>query len=83
MKKILFIFAIALVSCETKNITVKDTDTSINGKSIKTYEIDGCEYIGFIAGESSFLSHKGNCKGCMKTMNTVLQAVVKDIKSNQ
>jgi len=38
--------------------------TEINHRSIYTYNIDGCEYIGEIGGDgkNDILTHKGNCK---------------------
>lgn len=63
MKKLILLFAVALVSCETKNVTVSNTDVEIDGRSIKTYEIDGCEYLGMsIGSENGLFTHKGNCK---------------------
>lgn len=36
-----------------------------NQKRIYLYEVDGCEYIGYINGyQSDILTHKGNCKFC-------------------
>jgi hypothetical protein len=59
------IFSIFVVSCETKNATVSDTDIKIAGNTLKAYEIDGCEYIGIDLGSKyGFLTHKGNCKSC-------------------
>ena len=40
----------------------------INGHDIHTYEIDSCEYIGYISTSESranYLTHKGNCKYCL------------------
>lgn len=64
MKKLFLLFAIALASCETKNATINSTEVVINGYEIRNYEIDGCEYIGWLNGNSSVLTHKGNCKFC-------------------
>jgi uncharacterized lipoprotein NlpE involved in copper resistance len=68
MKKLL-IFAstlvITLVGCETKNAVISDTDVEIAGCKFKTYEIEGCEYIGaYIGSNTGILTHKGNCKNC-------------------
>ena len=41
--------------------------TEINHRSIYTYNIDGCEYIGEISGDgrNDVLTHKGNCKNAI------------------
>lgn len=64
MKKLLILVtAVIVVSCETKNVTINKTDTEIAGYTIKTYEIDSCEYLGFnVGGRNGLLTHKGNCK---------------------
>ena len=63
MKKLILMFAVALVSCETKNVTINKTEVEIDGRTIKIYEIDGCEYLGCNVGhENGILTHKGNCK---------------------
>lgn len=62
--KLVALFAIAfMTACETHNTTVTHTDVEIAGRNIKTYEIEGCEYIGNVyGGNGDFLTHKGNCK---------------------
>jgi hypothetical protein len=63
MKKLILMFAVALVSCETKNVTITETNASVDGRSLKTYQIEGCEYLGYSVGhENGVLTHKGNCK---------------------
>lgn len=63
MKKLILMFAVALVSCETKNVTINKTNTEIEGHTIKIYEIDSCEYVGMSVGKNwGLLTHKGNCK---------------------
>ena len=63
---ILSLFAIiflSLTGCASRNIDVKNTDVTIDGKIFKIYLIDSCEYIGFDIGQhSGVLTHKGNCK---------------------
>lgn len=78
MKKILLIFAIALVSCESKNVTITETDTVISGRTIKTYEIQGCEYIGSnVKADNAVLTHKGNCKNCRENLRKEIQSINK------
>ena len=78
MKKILLIFAIALVSCETKNVTITNTDTVIAGRTIKTYVIEGCEYIGStIQSDNAVLTHKGSCKSCRENLRKEIQSLNK------
>jgi len=74
MKKVLLSAAIAIFAtgCETKNVSIQSTDTMISGMSIKTYTIQGCEYIGkAIGGDSAVLTHKGNCKFCIERNKTI------------
>lgn len=69
MKKIALLFlAFLFCSCgETKNATMQSTSTTINGRTIEIYVIDSCEYIGTVYLQNAdFLSHKGNCKYCLK-----------------
>jgi hypothetical protein len=52
-------------SCETKNVSIQKTFTTINGREISVYEIDSCEYIGNVyGGHGDMIAHKGNCKFC-------------------
>lgn len=66
MKKLLILLCITAVSCANPNgVGSTSTQTTIGGRDIYTYTIDGCEYIGEIGNEYSnndFLTHKGNCK---------------------
>ena len=53
--------------CETKNAEINPTEVLINGRTIKIYVIDNCEYIGSVQGNNGdILTHKGNCKFCAK-----------------
>lgn len=58
------------LSCETKNVVVKDPEaevTKIMGRELVIYTIDSCEYIGEIYGGSGdMITHKGNCKFCVE-----------------
>lgn len=57
--------AVIFCGCESKNVTVEQTTTTINGRDMKIYTIDSCEYIGTIYGNNAdVLTHKGNCKFC-------------------
>ena len=57
--------AVIFCGCETKNVTVEETITKINGRPISVYVIDSCEYIGNIyGGHGDMITHKGNCKFC-------------------
>lgn len=54
----------------SNNVTTQETSTTINGRGIRIYIIDSCEYIGYVyGGYSDILSHKGNCKFCAKRNN--------------
>lgn len=53
--------SIILCGCDRYNKTI----STVNGRNIKTYVIDECEYVGSVVGGSrDFLAHKGNCKFC-------------------
>ena len=53
--------SIILLGCEKDGEVV----SSLNGKYIRNYVIDNCEYVGDVRGGSrDFLTHKGNCKFC-------------------
>jgi hypothetical protein len=57
--------AVIFCGCETKNVTVEETITKINGRPISVYVIDSCEYIGNVyGGHGDMITHKGNCKFC-------------------
>lgn len=68
MKKLLLVLTIGiLLGCESRNVNITTTDFSIEGRVIKTYIIDSCEYIGTVHNNNSdILTHKGNCKYCIK-----------------
>jgi hypothetical protein len=63
-----YVLLVGVIFCgcdENKNVTVEQTTTTINGREMKIYTIDSCEYIGTIYGSNAdVLSHKGNCKFC-------------------
>ena len=69
--KILSLFALFLlmISCETRNVEIESTDALIEGRPVKTYVIDGCEYLGFQWDRSMAFSHKGNCKNPIHCKN--------------
>ena len=57
--------AVIFCGCKSKNVTVEETITTINGRKMKIYTIDSCEYIGTIHGSNAdVITHKGNCKFC-------------------
>lgn len=57
--------AVIFCGCESKNVIVEQTSTTINGREMIIYIIDSCEYIGTVYGSNAdVLSHKGNCKFC-------------------
>lgn len=73
MKKILSIIfiVICLLSCKqpelpTEPVTIVPAKKyKINGHTISTYVIDGCEYLGnFESGNSRdhYMTHKGDCE---------------------
>ena len=56
---------LAISACESKNVQVSESDTQICGRTIYTYVIDSCEYIGIVRnGSDDILAHKGNCRFC-------------------
>lgn len=69
MKKYAIFAAIVLASCsnnyETKHVDRKtyNLDLPNTHSEITEYTIDGCQYLGNIAGDSrsNYLTHKGNC----------------------
>lgn len=59
--------SVIFCGCESKGVTVEETTTTINGREIKIYTIDSCEYIGEIhGGNGDLITHKGNCKFCVE-----------------
>ena len=83
MKKlILLLFVVTLLtSCEmeTRNAEVKSTDIIIEGRTIRVYVIDSCEYVGKINHtESDFISHKGNCQFCEKRREQEIETIKND-----
>lgn len=59
MKKLLFIAAVLLCSCEEPR-----TVENVGGTSFDVIEVDSCEYIIGCAGYYGYMAHKGNCKYC-------------------
>lgn len=61
----LYFVLVVVCGCESTNVTIEKSTTTINGRQIQIYTIDSCEYVGTIFGSGSdVLSHKGNCKFC-------------------
>ena len=58
----LFVIAVVLGSCNDDNV-VGEKIIKVNGYEIKEYNIDSCQYIGNVQGDSrsNYLTHKGNC----------------------
>lgn len=82
MKKILLLISIALMSCETKNISEIKSDFVYQGRSINIITMDSCEYISYyLGGNSGVLTHKGNCKYCAIRFNEAMKSVAEDIKN--
>ena len=86
MKSIIIsIFVLLMFSaCSSENVTeavnIGDGQVKLNGWTLKTYIIDSCEYVGFVAvGDGSFLTHKGNCRFCTERRLKENQAVEKRI----
>jgi len=62
-----FLVFVIFCSCETKNVNIQKTFTTINNRDISIYEIDSCEYIGNVyGGHGDMITHKGNCKFCVE-----------------
>lgn len=78
MKTIILLLSLfTFTSCENdSNITADKLYSAIDTiqtfdergiRTVHTYIIDSCEYIGYInAYQSDFLTHKSNCKYCLK-----------------
>lgn len=76
MKLIYLFILIIFASCENSPqgrsideiYPIVDKVQTISGsgiKKIRLYEIDSCEYVGYIDDYyTDFLTHKGNCKFC-------------------
>ena len=80
LKIILYIFCLSmLVSCVDNSYKVIEnpktykiawaTSTKSYNQVFSVIEIDSCEYIVGVYDRSRFLSHKGNCKFCLKRQN--------------
>jgi glucose uptake protein GlcU len=64
---LMILIIVGVVACETKNVTVESTETVISGKTIRTYTIDSCEYVGYVINSNAdILAHKGNCRFCIE-----------------
>lgn len=63
MKKIIFILIICTTSCADRDNMMLN-----NGiETIRTVEIQGCEYISYQASGGLWqFTHKGNCKHCIE-----------------
>ena len=58
---VLLLSSITIFGCEKDGEVL----SNVNGRYIKTYVVDECEYIGsVVGGNRDFLAHKGNCKFC-------------------
>lgn len=71
MKKALIFLALVFVGCESNSHKTPET---INvGIEVYEYNIEGCQYIGYIghsSGKYDYLAHKGNCNNHIhKTYN--------------
>lgn len=60
--------AVNVVSCvdHSKDIKRQEAEETINGHTVRTYVADSCEYIVAGYGNVQMMSHKGNCKFCLK-----------------
>jgi hypothetical protein len=64
---LMILIIVGVVACETKNVTVSSTESVIVGRSIETYVVDSCEYIGSVqGGNRDIFTHKGNCRFCIE-----------------
>jgi hypothetical protein len=62
MKKIILL---ALTALMMAGCDVKQPDGTYRTDYYRTYIIDSCEYVGYVASSQyDFLSHKGNCRFC-------------------
>lgn len=67
MKTIKALFCLGIIllfcSCET-TIHHEELDEKYHGTNVVIFTIDSCEYIKVGTGNSTWGSHKGNCKYC-------------------
>ena len=68
MKPLLLIAVILLSACSRQNVKREKTEYVIrNGDArLEILTIDGCEYLYGPLGNTTFLTHKGNCRYCKK-----------------
>lgn len=70
MKKLLIIpLLLALISCNERNVESQNTTYKVSKGRVTTLDIvviDSCEYFYFEGYHDSFLTHKGNCKYCIR-----------------
>ena len=69
MKKLLFISLISIIGCSRqpnvpKTTTTYQIDNYVN--CLQVVVIDSCEYFYGPWGNATVLTHKGNCKNCLK-----------------
>lgn len=56
-----------LSSCKGSNVKTETTTYRVDGLiPVDVLTIDSCEYIRITSGNSTWGSHKGNCKFCLK-----------------
>lgn len=68
MKPLMLIVVILLSACSRQNIKREKTQYVIrNGESsLEILIIDSCEYLYGPLGNTTFLTHKGNCRYCKR-----------------
>ena len=71
MKKLLLgLVLLVMYSCGDVSVerVVELNTYQVDGVVIHTYDIDSCEYLGYIAmgSTSKYLTHKGNCRYCIE-----------------
>lgn len=80
IKSILFLFFMLYISSCEDNQQVKnnkairklfENSVLINGYNIVTIEYDSCEYLISGSNYSQMMSHKGNCKYCIKRFRNI------------
>lgn len=62
----LLILCILFSSCVVKHIPETKEIIPFDGTELLVVEIDSCEYLYGDWGNSYVLTHKGNCKYCLK-----------------
>ena len=78
MKKIILLAltALMMVGCDEKQ-----PDGTYKPSFYRTYIVDSCEYIGYVAGSQyDYLAHKGNCRFCKERMQKELEELVIKLK---